>query len=115
MFQRYGGIDRVSDLVMRFYDRVLSSERLAPFFRGIDMRRLVEHQANYISAVMGGPASFTDEHLSEVHAHLEIREGDFDEMLEHFRAALDESGFAPEDAEAVIRRLAALRRVIVSR
>ena len=115
MFQRYGGIDRVSDLVMRFYDRVLASERLAPFFRGIDMRRLVEHQANYISAVMGGPASFSDAHLGEVHAHLRIRDADFDEMLAHFRAALDDSGFAREDAEMVIRRLAALRRAIVTR
>ncbi len=115
MFQRYGGLDRVSDLVMRFYDRVLASERLAPFFQGIDMRRLVEHQANYISAVMGGPTSFADAHLREVHAHLAIRDADFDEMLAHFRGAMEEKGFAPEDTDAVMRRLGALRRVIVSR
>lgn len=115
MFHRYGGLDRVSDLVMRFYDRVLASERLAPFFRGIDMRRLVEHQAMYISAVMGGPASFSEAHLREVHAHLEISDADFDEMLAHFRAAMEEKAFAPEDKEAAMRRLASLRRVIVSR
>jgi hemoglobin len=115
MFQRYGGLDRVSDLVMRFYDRVLGSERLAPFFQGIDMRRLVEHQAMYISAVMGGPASFSDTHLHEVHSGLGIGDADFDEMLAHFRGAMEEKGFAPEDTEAVMRRLASLRRVIVSR
>lgn len=114
IFQRYGGLERISDLVMAFYDRVLASERLAPFFRGADMRRLIEHQAKYIAAVMGGPASYTDQQLREAHSHLAITGADFDEMLGHFRAAMQEKGFAPEDTEAVMRRLAALRRVIVT-
>lgn len=100
---------------MRFYDRVLGSERLAPFFHGIDMRRLVEHQAMYLSAVMGGPASFSEAHLREVHAHLNIGDEEFDEMLAHFRGAMEEKGFAPADMDSVMRRLGALRRVIVSR
>lgn len=115
IFQRYGGLERVSDLVMGFYDRVLASERLAPFFRGSDMRRLIEHQAKYISAVMGGPASYTEDQLREVHAHLAITSRDFDEMLSHFRAAMQDKGFAPEDTEAVMRKLAGLRRAIVNR
>ena len=114
MFQRYGGIERVSDLVMAFYDRVLASDRLAPFFQNCDMRRLIEHQAKYISTVMGGPPSYTEAQLRDVHAHVAITGADFDEMLGHFRAALDEKGFAPADAEAVVRRLATLRRVIVN-
>ena len=114
IFHRYGGVERVSDLVMGFYDRVLGSERLAPFFRGCDMRRLIEHQARYISAVMGGPTSYTDAELREVHAHLAITDADFDEMLGHFRAAMEERGYAAQDIEAVIRKLAGLRRVIVS-
>lgn len=114
MFQRYGGIDRVSDLVMALYDRVLASDRLSPFFQGCDMRRLVEHQAKFISTVMGGPPSYTDEQLRDVHAHVAITAADFDEMLDHFRAAMTEQGYAPADAETVIRRLATLRRVIVN-
>ena len=115
IFRRYGGLERVSELVMDFYDRVLASDRLAPFFAGADMRRLIEHQARYISAVMDGPASYTPQQLREVHAHLAISGADFDEMLRHFRAAMEEKGYAPEDTETVLRRLAALRRVIVNR
>lgn len=115
MFQRYGGIARVSDLVFGFYDRVLASERLAPFFRGCDMRRLVEHQAKYISSVMGGPTSYTERQLRELHAHLPITSEDFDEMLEHFRAAMEERDYDPADVEAVMRKLASLRKVIVTR
>ena len=114
IFHRYGGIERVSEVVMALYDRVLTSDRLAPFFRGCDMRRIMEHQAKYISAVMGGPGSYTDAELRDLHAHLSIAAEDFDEMLGHFRAALEEKGFAPEDTEAVMRRLAGLRRFIVN-
>lgn len=114
MFERYGGIERVSDLVMALYDRVLASERLAPFFRGCDMRRLVEHQAKYIASVMDGPPSYSEAQLRDLHAHVAIADADFDEMLDHFRAAMAEKGYAAANVETVIRRLAGLRRVIVN-
>lgn len=114
LFERYGGIRRISGLVLRFYDRVLGSERLAPYFAGCDMRRLVEHQASYISTVMGGPASYSAGELRAIHASHGISEGDFDEMLSHFRAAMEADGFATEDIDDVMARLARLRGVIVS-
>lgn len=114
LFQRYGGIERVSALVFAFYDRALASSRLAPFFAGCDMRRLIEHQTKYISSVMGGPASYSDAQLRELHAHLAIGNAEFDEMLDHLGAAMADQGFEAEDVEAVLRRLAALRRVIVT-
>ncbi len=99
---------------MALYDRVLASDRLGPFFRGCDMRRIMEHQAKYISSVMGGPASYTDAQLRDLHVHVSITADDFDEMLGHFRAALEEKEFTAEDTETVMRRLAGLRRVIVN-
>lgn len=113
MFERYGGFERVSGLVLAFYDRVLASERLGPFFRDCDMRRLIEHQSKYVSAVMGGPDSHSDAELRGVHAGLGIEPAHFDEMLDLMRAAMLEQGFEQDDTEAVLRRLAGLRRVIV--
>jgi hemoglobin len=56
--------------VLSFYDRVLTSATIAPFFADVDMRRLVDHQAKFISSVMGGPSSYSTAALREVHAHL---------------------------------------------
>jgi hemoglobin len=39
-----GGFAKVRLLVSEFYDRVLDSDTLAPYFDGIDMRRLIDHQ-----------------------------------------------------------------------
>ena len=53
MLERYGGLAFISRVVLSFYDRVLASVRLAPFFADVDMQRLVEHQAKFIGSVMG--------------------------------------------------------------
>jgi hemoglobin len=81
MFERYGGFAFVTRFVLSFYDRVLASAGLARFFADTDMARLVEHQAKFISSVMGGPASYSDAKLREAHAHLQIDDRAFDEMI----------------------------------
>ncbi len=32
------------------------------------MPKLIDHQTRFISFLMGGPASYTDEHIAHVHA-----------------------------------------------
>jgi hemoglobin len=96
-FERYGGLPFVSKMVLDFYDRVLDSERLAPYFENVDMRRIVDHQAKFISSVMGGPASYSCEMLTEIHGHLDIANEAFEEMV----ALLDETmrAFGIQDAD----------------
>ena len=113
MFERYGGPPFVMRFVLRFYDRVLASIRLAPFFANSDMQRLVEHQAKFISTVMGGPASYNNSMLAETHAHLDIDDQAFDEMISLFKAALEEADIAGSDAEHIIAALNARRAYIV--
>jgi hemoglobin len=114
MFDRYGGLTFVSRLVLNFYDRVLASARLTPFFAETDMQRLVEHQAKFISSVMGGPASYTAATLRDTHAHLGIDDAAFDEMIGLFRSTLRDFGIAAADVEAIIAALDAHRPHIVS-
>lgn len=113
MFERYGGFARVSKVVMAFYDSVLDSDRLWAYFENVDMRRLIDHQTKFIASTMGGPVAFTDERLREVHAHLGIDRGDFDEMTRILAATLEEFGFAPDDVATVIREIEAKAPLIV--
>jgi hemoglobin len=57
MLERYGGFPTLSRIVMDFYDRVIDSDVLGPFFEDVDMRRLVDHQTKFVAWLMGGPAS----------------------------------------------------------
>ena len=38
-----------------FYDRVLVDPELAPFFEGIDVEKLREHLADFLTVLTGGP------------------------------------------------------------
>lgn len=115
LFQKYGGFAAVSRIVLTFYDKVLDSDQIAHFFEDVDLGRLVDHQTKFISSLLGGPASFADEHLAKVHAHLAIGDADFDEMARLLDESLAAHRFVPDDRAEVMREIEARRRVIVSR
>jgi hemoglobin len=115
MFDRYGGFATVRRIVSAFYDKVLDSPGLAAHFEHVEMRRLVDHQAKFISSLLGGPASFTDEHLRRVHARRGITTGEFRELVALLRETLEDFDFANEDIANVIDAVRRREGVIVAR
>lgn len=114
IFERYGGFTNVSRVVTAFYDKVLDSPVASPYFEHIDMRRLIDHQTRFIATLMGGPASYSDDHLARVHARLGITETAFAEVAELLRETLEDLDFEDEDVEAVVDLVMARKRVIVT-
>ena len=113
MFERYGGLPFVTRFVLGFYDRVLAAPGLAPYFADVDMQRLVEHQAKFISSVMGGPASYSNAALREAHSHLHIDDRAFDEMIGVFRSMLEDCNIAEADLATIMAELNSHRTHIV--
>ncbi|HSJ15567.1 MAG TPA: group 1 truncated hemoglobin [Longimicrobiales bacterium] len=103
VFESVGGFARVRLIVADFYERILASERLGRFFADIDMRRLVDHQTKFVAALMGGPASYSDEQMARAHQRLGISHEDFDEMALLFGETLEDFGLEP----LVVRQLCA--------
>ena len=60
-FQKYGGFSTVSRVVMTFYDKVLDSDVVGPFFDDIDMPRQIDHQTKFVASIMGGPDAMSDD------------------------------------------------------
>ncbi len=114
IFERMGGFARVRLLVSDFYEKVLDSPILLPYFQEVDMRRLIDHQTRFFAAVMGGPASFTDEQLARSHHRLGIRDEAFDEILILFRETLEDHGVADPDVERLAAHIETLRPRVVS-
>jgi hemoglobin len=113
LFERYGGYPFMSRLVLDFYDRVLASERLGPFFARTDMRRLVDHQAKFIGSLAGGPSFISDETLADIHRHLDIDGACFDEMVRLMGDSLAAFGVGEDDKSLVLEQLGERRRFIV--
>lgn len=114
IYDKYGGFASVNRVVLAFYDTILDHDDLGPFFDDIDMKALIDHQTVFISSLLGGPASFGDEHLRHAHKHLSITDADFDTMKSVLAKTLSDHGFAAEDVAIVIDAVEARRSTIIS-
>jgi len=114
LFEKYGGFSSVSRIVMTFYDKVLDSERIGDFFDNVDMPRLIDHQTKFVSFLLGGPASYSEDRLRRAHASLHLTNEDFDEVARLLRETLDEHGFDTEDVRAVMTEIEMRRTTILA-
>lgn len=115
IFERCGGFAAVSKVVMRFYDKILDSPATSPYFVNVDMKRLIDHQTKFFAALMGGPASYTNEHLERVHAHHGITESAFMEAMLLMRDTLEEFDFTDEDIQQVQDEMMSRKNYIVAK
>jgi hemoglobin len=115
IFERYGGFAKISRLVMSFYDKILSSPLTSPYFANTNMRKLIDHQTKFMASMMGGPASYTNEHLERVHAHLGITEAAFSEAVMMLEDTLEDHDFEDEDIQAIEDEVMSRKNFIVTR
>lgn len=115
IFERYGGFGSVSRVVSSMYDKILDSPIASPYFAGADMRRLIDHQTRFVATLMGGPASYTNEHLERIHERLGITDSAFEEVVFLLTETLEDYDFEGEDIAAVVREIQARRPYIVAR
>ncbi|WP_170324730.1 group I truncated hemoglobin [Ruegeria arenilitoris] len=115
IYERYGGFKTISRIVMTFYEMALESDQIGGHFEDIDMPRLIDHQTKFVSSLVGGPASFSDERIEAVHRHLNISHADFDEMAELFGEALAMHGMEESHIKIALNAIESKRAIIVAR
>jgi hemoglobin len=115
IFERYGGFASVSRVVSSFYDKMVESPATRAYFKNTDMRRLIDHQTKFIAYLMGGPASYADDHLERVHAHLGITDAAFRQAVQLLDEALEEHDVSEDDRRAVRQELNSRKSLIVTR
>ena len=113
LYAKYGGFGKVNRIVMAFYDRLLDSDEIGPYFDDIDMPRMIDHQTKFIASLLGGPAAFTDEQLGKAHARLDVSHVHFDELKQILHSTLSEHGVTTDDSAIVLSAIEARRAVIV--
>ena len=113
IFERIGGRDAVDAVVSDFYDRVLDDPLLEPYFEGTDTDQLRNHQAQFISAVVGGPVTYDGDDMQTAHEGMGITEEAFASVASHLEAALRANGVPDADVEAILTEVAAMQDDIV--
>lgn len=113
LYEKYGGFGQIHQVVMAFYDALLDDDDLGPFFDGVDMKALIDHQTKFISSLLGGPASFSDEHLRHAHASLDISPAQFDHMKTLLAETLSDHGVEDGDVALVLEAVEARRAPVI--
>lgn len=113
LFHKYGGFSSVGSVVLSFYEKILDTEELVPYFDGIDMERLIGHQTDFLCMILGGPAHYSGRDLRAAHQRLHISEPDFFTVADLLEEALEEAGLEDEDIEAIIKVVAGTKKDIV--
>jgi hemoglobin len=114
LFEKYGGFARINRVVMSFYDTLLDSEEVGPYFDNVDMDRLIDHQTKFISFLLGGPVEFPDEQLERAHATLGVTHAHFDIMKAILCDTLKRSDFELDDINVVLEAIEVRRGLIVT-
>lgn len=95
LYDELGGAAAVDAAVDIFYRKVLSDERIADFFDGVDMERQAAKQKAFLTMVFGGPAHYTGKNMRDGHAQLVARglnDAHVDAVIENLGATLAELG-----------------------
>lgn len=107
LFIKYGGFSSIHNLIENFYEKLLDSKVVGSYFENSNMATLIEHQSHFISSLLGGPISYTDEHLQAVHCHLNIKEDVWHEVMTLLELALVEFEMERVDLEMILNKLSA--------
>lgn len=109
-----GGADGVAATVADLYRRLLRDRDVAPYFAGVDLARLEAHMADLLVAVLDGPDHYSGRDLASAHAGLRITHDAFDSTASHLLDALEDRSVRPEVLDAVLDKVAPLRRSVVT-
>lgn len=113
LFEKYGGFAKINQLVMAFYESVLDSDDLGPYFDGIDMTKMIDHQSKFITYLFQGPATFSEDRLTVAHQDLGVTDAHFDELKSVLSQTLNDHGFEIDDINWVLIEFEKRRRLIV--
>lgn len=118
LYDQLGGAAAIDAAVDVFYRRVLSDDRIAHFFDGVDMEQQAAKQKAFLTFAFGGPNNYTGKDMRKAHAHLVDRglnDSHVDAVLENLAASLQELGVAQPLIDQVIATAESTRNDVLGR
>lgn len=96
----------LSEVVDRFYRRVLDDPQIGPYFAAASMVRLTRMQQEFFAAALGAPTTYSGLGLQEAHRRLGITRADFSRFVELLADTLGELQVDGEVVDVLLGRLA---------
>ncbi|MCW6038478.1 group 1 truncated hemoglobin [Spirulina subsalsa FACHB-351] len=107
LYEKLGGKEAVNLAVDKFYEKVLTDNRVKHFFVDLDMNAQRNHQKAFMTYAFGGSDHFKGRSMREAHQQLVEKMGlsdvHFDAIAENLVATLQELNVPPELIADVVK------------
>jgi len=115
LYARIGGEAAVDAAVDVFYRRVLGDELISHHFDTVDMDRQRAKQKAFLTYAFGGPNSYTGRDLRTAHAKMKLTEQDFDAVIGHLVATLQQLKVPPDLIESAGKIALSVKNDVLNR
>ena len=120
LYEKYGGHDTVVLVVKDFIGVVAADTRINGFFADTAadqarLKNLNDRLVEQLGSALGGPETYTGKDMVSAHKGMNIKDADFDALVEDLVKVLKDSGVETSDIEAIGAALAPLRADIVGK
>jgi hemoglobin len=116
LFDKYGGVPVVTEIVRDFYKRVMRRPNLRRYFVNVPLENVIHHQIAFVSMVMGKtPHDYSGRSMKEAHRGIGVTTASFELAAELLSDTLVAAEVEQADIDAIMAKVASLRADIVER
>ena len=113
LYDRLGGLDAINALTESWVARVGGDDRANGKFARTDIARLKKEVADQLCEATGGPCTYTGRSMRETHAGMGTTAGEFDVVMLHLGATLDELHVPKSEQDELVGLIMPMRDDIV--
>jgi hemoglobin len=116
LFDKYGGVPVVTEIVRDFYKRVMRRPNLRRYFVNVTLEAVIHHQIAFVSMVMGKtPHDYSGRSMKEAHRGIGITSASFELAAQLLSDTLVSAEVEQADIDAIMAKVASLRADIVEK
>ena len=113
LYDRLGGLDAITAVTESWVARVGGDDRANGKFVRTAIDRLKKEVIDQLCEATGGPCSYTGRTMQETHDGMAVTAGEFDVVMRHLDATLDELDIPKPDQDELVALIMPMRDDIV--
>lgn len=114
LYLQLGGVKGIESVTTALLQRMSTDPRTQRTFDGVKMPALTESLSKHLCKVADGPCVYEGETMRNAHADLALTGSEFDVTVQMLREELDRAGVSASAKNELLRRLAPMRRDMIS-
>lgn len=116
LFDKYGGVPMVTEIVKDFHARLMRRPNIRRYFLDMPVERLIDHHIKYVSHALGKQdPDFSVDRLHADHTQAGVTKASYELVLDLLLAVLRDAGMEEADVDRVATTIGELSAHVVSR